>query len=345
MDYGFKPTTNGRELLAACAATGKGLDISRVAVGSGTVPEGVDLADVHALYQYVADGTVGQRTHEDDRLYLTVQYSNADPVEHRALPSFILAEFMVYAIHPETGEETDLIYGTLGSYLQPVPAYNAAFPASVFSFPMTIIVSDEIEVTVSATAGLITYDDLDEAVKDATKDTGGIVKTIEFSLEPTDWQDSGEGGSYPIIADIVHEDIAAKHVPDVVLDEESQDSAVTFGMCASARSYTGYVRLRAKQLPTVAISGVLYLIGKATGSGGGGGDYELPTATATRLGGVKIGSGLTYKTDGTTSVDGSAVAEDITDDVKDAILDEAVATDTETDEMIDDVFGDGASGE
>ena len=57
------------------------------------------------------------------------------------------------------------------------------------------------------------------------------------------------------------------------------------------------------------------------------------------------GNVVVHKTDGTTSVDGSAVAEDITDDVKDAILDEAVATDTETDEMIDDVFGEGAPGE
>ena len=38
--------------------------------------------------------------------------------------------------------------------------------------------------------------------------------------------------------------------------------------------------------------------------GGGGGEYHLPTATASRLGGVKIGSGVTVSNDGTISVEG-----------------------------------------
>lgn len=39
-------------------------------------------------------------------------------------------------------------------------------------------------------------------------------------------------------------------------------------------------------------------------TGGGGGGYTLPTATASRLGGVKIGSGITVQNDGTISVSG-----------------------------------------
>lgn len=40
--------------------------------------------------------------------------------------------------------------------------------------------------------------------------------------------------------------------------------------------------------------------------GGGGGSYTLPTATASRLGGVKIGSGVTVANDGTISVEGAS---------------------------------------
>ena len=40
--------------------------------------------------------------------------------------------------------------------------------------------------------------------------------------------------------------------------------------------------------------------------GGGGGEYHLPTATASRLGGVKIGSGVTVTADGTISVEGGS---------------------------------------
>lgn len=43
------------------------------------------------------------------------------------------------------------------------------------------------------------------------------------------------------------------------------------------------------------------------GGGGGGGSYVLPTATATRLGGVKIGRGITVALDGTISVNGAGI--------------------------------------
>ena len=41
-----------------------------------------------------------------------------------------------------------------------------------------------------------------------------------------------------------------------------------------------------------------------TDSSGGGGGYTLPTATASRLGGVKVGSGLSVEEDGTLSASG-----------------------------------------
>lgn len=47
------------------------------------------------------------------------------------------------------------------------------------------------------------------------------------------------------------------------------------------------------------------------GGGGGGGSYTLPTATADRLGGVKIGNGINVDSDGTISVDGGGGAIDL----------------------------------
>ena len=63
MNYSFKVTTGGRELLAALLATGKELEITRVAIGSGKVAEDVNLADMTDLIQYVAEGTIAQRRH------------------------------------------------------------------------------------------------------------------------------------------------------------------------------------------------------------------------------------------------------------------------------------------
>ena len=48
------------------------------------------------------------------------------------------------------------------------------------------------------------------------------------------------------------------------------------------------------------------IVNKYQGNGGGGGgSYVLPTATANRLGGIKVGSGLTVENDGTLSTSGS----------------------------------------
>lgn len=43
--------------------------------------------------------------------------------------------------------------------------------------------------------------------------------------------------------------------------------------------------------------------GGSSGSGGSGGSYVLPVATATRLGGVKVGDGLAVEPDGTLNVE------------------------------------------
>ena len=58
------------------------------------------------------------------------------------------------------------------------------------------------------------------------------------------------------------------------------------------------------------------IVTKYVGEGGGGG-YVLPTATANRLGGIKVGSGLTVDSGGTLSADGGAGGGDyvIVDDL------------------------------
>ena len=125
MDYAYKPTTNGRKVLIACMDSGGVLQLTRVEVGKGLISEEADLADQHELVDYVTEGAIGDRRHENDRLYLTIQYSNKD---HLDIPTFYLSEFIVYAINPDTGEETDLLYATLGDYPQPVPDFPKSRP-------------------------------------------------------------------------------------------------------------------------------------------------------------------------------------------------------------------------
>lgn len=51
-------------------------------------------------------------------------------------------------------------------------------------------------------------------------------------------------------------------------------------------------------------NGFQFAGGGISGDSGGGGGYTLPTATASRLGGIKVGSGLSVESDGTLSASG-----------------------------------------
>lgn len=167
MDQSYKPTTHGLAVMAACLALERPLVITRVAFGSGKAEEGTSLADMHELISYISDGEIVRRKHEDDRFMFTIQFST---FKHQEVKTFLLSEFLVFAEDPETGDETDLIYGTLGDYRQPVPAFNPMYPPSTFNLPLTLILSNEINACVTAPAGLVTYTDMEEEIAESIDD-------------------------------------------------------------------------------------------------------------------------------------------------------------------------------
>ena len=196
MEYRYKPTTHGLEAMAAYMALGtKPFNITRVAFGSGKVDEGTNLADVHELLEYVADGAVAGRGHQNSRVNLTIQYANS---EHKEVKTFLLSEFIVYVEDPETGEETDLLYGTMGDYRYPVPTYNPAYPPSIFNFPLVLVLSDEIQVIISAPAGLPTYDDLESEIRKHSEDPDAHADLLKQYVRAGD---PGEPGSALILDD------------------------------------------------------------------------------------------------------------------------------------------------
>ena len=314
MEYRYKPTTNGRNAMAACLAMEKPPKITRVAFGSGKVDEGVNLADVHELLAYVADGAVGERRHENDRVYFTIQYAN---VRNKDIKSFILSEFIVYMEDPENGGDTDLLYGTLGDYRQPVPAYNPALPPSVFNFPLVMILSDELEVTFSAPAGLVTHDDLMAVVEH----TAVLYKEITIPAEG--WRKDG-AGAYPMRLELPME-VSEYMIPELTVLPESIAGANACGLAPFAQTVKDALRLWAEKAPQEDIRAGLALLRNASGVyiGGGsgstdGGSAAVP-ATKDRLGCVKVGEGLRVTGDGTISVD--------------------MASDAEVEEMLGEVFG------
>lgn len=161
MDYGYKITTHGRAVLAACLDLGKPLKLTRAAVGSGLIDQDEDLAKAYVLVRYAAEASIADRRHVEDQLFLTVRYCNKD---HPNTGTFTLSEFMVWAEDPETGRETDFLYATLGDFRQSVPGYSEQFPESTFSYPLVLVVSSDLQVFITTSPGLVTWDDLQEAI-------------------------------------------------------------------------------------------------------------------------------------------------------------------------------------
>lgn len=347
MEHAFKPTTHGRAILAACAALEKPLKLTRVAFGSGRVDEDTNLADMHELIRYVADGTIGERRHENDRLYLSVQYAN--DISHAGIATFQLSEFIVYAQNPADGTEQDFIYATMGDYTQNIPMYRPGFACGTWDFPITVIVSDEINVTVSAPAGIVTHDELMRLMNRHDQDTAahqGIQQAVEDmrrqlsdslqagQLEITipdstgNWEpDEDTGGKWPLHMDIAAEKITEKMTPILTIHPASLEIASACGICRDARTLDGILRVYAKKAPDEPISASLALLGVTQSiagniTGEGGDAYVLPIASRTRLGMVKLGDGLSGTPDGTVSVDQDKASDS---DVE-AMLDEVFPT-------------------
>lgn len=318
MEYEYKVTTHGRAAMAAALALEKPLPITRVAFGSGKVAEETELADVHALLAHVSDGAVTVRRHEDDRLFLTLQYANT---EHPEVKTFQLAEFMVFCTDPVTGAETDMLYATLGDYPQPVPAYNPKYPACVFNFPLVLILSNEIDVSVLAPVGLVTYDDLNSVMETIA------IRRLEFAVPATGW--TAHGGAYTVRRDIAVPSAKPSMIPFLTVLPEGMAAADACGLAPYAETREGAVRVFARRAPTAEIPASLALAGDASGFCVVGSEetYVLPPATRDALGGVKIGEGVEVTPDGTVSVDGERIAES------------AAASDESAQAMLDKVFG------
>ena len=264
MNYGYKVTTDGREILAALLATGKALNITRVAVGSGRVAEDTNLADMNAgLVHYIADGKIAQRRHQDNVLYLTVQYaSNFTP----GLGAFYLSEFIVEAEHPISGESKVLLYATLGDYIQPVMGYSETQAPDIRNYPIILAISDEINVNISVPPGLITLEDMEAAIDAALANyANGVGSAIirRITVPSANWEEIGEGaegfGDYKFTIHVPVEKAKEMHFPVLALDIPSLSVAGEAEMCQTIETLDGVVRLWAKAVPAADLTGTILL--------------------------------------------------------------------------------------
>ena len=170
--YGFIITTAGEGLLARASA-GKGLTLTEVWVGKGTVESAAAAKALTALADPVAKATSTQPAVAGGQISMLVEYRN--DLNGGLEEGFTLSEFGVMA---RVGDDapTLLYYAALGDRAQPVPPIAEGL--DVHRFPVAIGVTGEVAVSLDYPAGVwVTSEELEEAL--AGIDLSGYVKAAE----------------------------------------------------------------------------------------------------------------------------------------------------------------------
>ena len=161
MEAGFTITKQGWHLLAKLLAGDK-LEISKIMVGSGKVPEGVNPGEITELVRPVALATSTVPQVADKQVSFIVEYRS--DLNGGLAEGFWLNEFGVYANDPDDGEIL-LYYATMGDYPQYVAAYNGQ-AVDVRRYPVVIALSECYNVELKPPAGAwVTFEELLETLK------------------------------------------------------------------------------------------------------------------------------------------------------------------------------------
>ena len=188
--YGGTVTVAGRNLITSLMA-GKTIEFTRIMVGSGAMPEGVEPIDMVALVTPVAEGVSSVATVENGVLSMVVEYRN--DLNGGLQEGFWLREFGVFAKTEDT-EEILLYYATLGDSPQPVNAYKDN-RIDIRRYPISIALELDADVQITYNPGaFITSAEAEELVRtmvqEAISGVGtAIIKDITIPHTGWTWQE------------------------------------------------------------------------------------------------------------------------------------------------------------
>lgn len=344
--YGGTVTVKGRDLITSLIA-GATIELTRVVVGSGKMPEGVEPIDMEALVNPIAEATSTVPVVENNVLSMVVEYRN--DMNGGLKEGFWLNEFGIFA-KTEESEEILLYYATLGDSPQPVNAYQDN-RYDIRRYPVTIALLIDANIQVSYNPGaFITSEEaqalIESMVKESVAQIAGnvgaaIIKEIVIPADGWELDETGEsqmGGmdDFRLYRDVTVSEATEDMFPNVALHKDALETSKRAGLCPTVQTLDGSLRFWAKNTPDEDMDATVALLSESgAGGGGSGSTYVLPVATETTLGGVKIGEGLTSTADGKVSVEGVPIAdgEKATLEATNAVLDEVYDDSSDQDQQ------------
>lgn len=316
--------TPGIALIAKVLAGRCQMHYTRAAVGKGAIPADETPKTMREPADYVMDAKISAITNPvDGECQVTVQINSSDVAK-----GFYATGIVLYAADPDEGEVpyTYLVLENGPEWIR--PSSSAVGKLATFDLIAAVGDVDNVTATIDPNS-IVTRAVVEQLIAGAT------VKR-EITIPTQGWDIGAEEGAEGCqFVDIPQGDITEEMVPIVSILPAHTDAAKDCGMSTTARTINGALRLYAKNPPATEIKANLMLLlasnGAAAAGGSSGEGYVLPAATATRLGGVKIGDGLSVSSDGTLSVDGEALVDDLS------------ATENDVKEALDEIYGAGST--
>ncbi len=317
---GFVVTASGRSLFAKLTATAKPLNFTRVMFGTGKMPEGADLFAMTGLVEPFAEGVSTTPVYKNDTVSMVLEFRS--DLNGGLEKTIWLNEFGLFASDPD-GEEVLVCYGNLGDCPDSVLAFRDG-ANTVRDYPITLIIGAVPDVNISAPAGAyLTSEDAEALINACLRRAVGM-NAVSFTIPENAWTETAHG-RFGYCAEIAMGGVSETQHPIATLDSAGIEIAGQCGFGSVVETLDGKLRFWSEIKPTVAISGTCLLFTEGAGGGSGIGG-TLPVATATTLGGVKVGDGLNITGDGILSINSTG------------IIDEVAASDEDVNEMIKAVF-------
>lgn len=168
MGYNVTMTKAGYELQAKLFTEGGNFPVTRVEVGSGVCPAGLDPAKLTALVERRAAATSTTPRREGCEVSLTVEYRSG--MEEETEEPFQITEFGVFAAGTD-GNEFLLLYGDLSDY--PESAVPQKYGGCVRRYPVKITIGPKAGVELAYPPGAwVIHEELRQAIADHNGDTG-----------------------------------------------------------------------------------------------------------------------------------------------------------------------------
>ncbi len=303
----------GKQKIANATLNGTKVNITQAAVGDGGGAYYLPHADMTALVAEKWRGDIAGK-------WINEQYENMIDVKI-VLPTevggFTVREAALY------DEDGDLIVICNMPDTEKVTIVTGSAGQLTILIHIVLTDADTVEIKIDPRLDVVTAEDVERMIRqhqDACR--------RDLLIPKDGWMSGAEEAPDKLYMDIEQADVTERMLPCLTVLPQSLHAANACGMLPICRTLPGIVRLYADRQPETEIYAVLTLSQASSGSASGvvGGDYVLPTATATRLGGVKIGDGVSVKEDGRISVDAPGILAD------------TVASDGDAEAMLDDVF-------